>query len=218
MKLLKVKRYFQPEHSVDCGPTSVQMALDHFGIKRSLAELKKGMHYAELGTYLYENGSLLLREGLRVSLVTANPILFSWQDRKKLKTSAAILNRLKRLRASKDVDLKKHKRAIGLFIKFIENGGIVRLEVPAVEHIKKAINVGSLVLPIYYPRATSATVGRFHHTSVIHGYDTKSFYITDPLPSIKAKKLPIDDFMYSLAASTGADVDNGSLLIVGRKV
>lgn len=221
MKKLKMKRYTQGLKSVDCGPVATQSILDYFGVKKNLDELKKDIiHYIQggpiEGTYIYDNGLLLLKNDLSVTLITANPYLFSSQERSRLNSQTKILNHLKKLSASRLKSLKRFKKEIQIFRKFIEKGGKVVLEIPTEKHIKKAIDSGKPVLALVLPRAY-LNKGRSFHFVVISGYDAKNFYFVDPWPETREKSAPIKDFMYGLHSATGGDLDNGSLLVVGKK-
>jgi predicted double-glycine peptidase len=216
MKKLKIRRFLQKASSKDCGPASTQAILDYYGIKKSAEELSKHLTYADLGTSLYDNGTVVLKNGLRAVAITANPILFSFADRVKLKTKLQVEKHLAALAKSKAKELKDKKLGIKIFQRFLKSGGEVRLAIPRFEHIRSAIDAGHPVLALVYPRAFGS-YDRFFHFVVVHGYDSRFVYISDPLPSAKKNKVPIDDFMYGLHSSACGDVDNGSLLIVSKK-
>jgi hypothetical protein len=215
-KALKVKRFLQKKGSKDCGPVVTQSILDFYGIKKSLMQLSGKLKYEEVGTSLYDNGNLLLDSGLAVTAITANPILFSFDDRARINDRTSILRHLTALLAHTPKKLKHKRLGIKLCKEFLDNGGKMKLEIPTFGHIRKAIDDGKLVMALLYGQALGSHEGRFHFVCV-KGYDARSVYLVNPLPASKKPKVPITDFMYALHASTCADVDNGSLLIVSKK-
>lgn len=216
MKKLRVKRYTQKLKSSDCGPTTVRMILHHFGIERSLTELATKLRYGNFGTYISDNGLLFLNEGLSVTLVTANTILFDFDDRKKLTNKKKVLIYLKKLLQGKMKTMQPFKPGIRIMVEFLEKGGNVVVEIPSKQHIIKAIDRGDLVMALIVPNAFS-TIGSFHHFVTVYGYDASSVYIADPWPKAKAGKVSWEDFLYGVHASTVGDLDTGSLLVVGKR-
>lgn len=215
-KIIKIQRFFQKESSNDCGPTGVRMILNHFGIVKTLAELKKNLYYYDHGTSLYDNGVQMLGAGLTVTLITSNPLLFTKRDRTRLKNKKLVAEHIDALLKKTPKDLKNYKKTLANFKKFLAKGGDVKIEFPALAHITRAIDAGHLVMPVVYPRAYSDAGDRIFHTHVINGYDEKYIYFVDPLPSEKNSKVTIIDYMYALQVSTCVDIDNGSLLIVKK--
>lgn len=215
-KIIKIQQYFQKESSNDCGPTTVRMILNHFGIQKSLAELKKNLYYYEHGTSMYDNGVQVLEAGLKATLITSNPLLFTKRDRAQLKNKKLVAAHIDALLKKTPKDLRDYKKTLANFKKFLAKGGDVKIEFPTLAHITRALDAGHLVMPIVYPRAYSDEGDRIFHTHVINGYDEKYIYFVDPLPSEKKNKVAIADYLYALQVSTCVDIDNGSLLIVSK--
>ena len=218
MKKLKVKRRLQKVNSLDCGPVAVQMVLDYFGIQKTTKELKKDLYYGKFGTYLYDLGILFLNEGLEVTLITANSILFSGKERKKIKTKKAVREHLTKLLKSRAKELQEHKRTMKLFVDFIDQGGDVVIEIPQFKHVREAINKNKLVIPNFHLNAMGVLdESDFdYHTFVITGFDSKHVYFEDPYPKVKTNKALIEDFMFAVHAGTSADIDNGSFLVISN--
>lgn len=206
-----IKLIFQKKGSVDCGPVSSQMILDYLGIKKELEEIKKGMVFADAGTYIYDNGLCFLREGLKVELITANPLIFKKEDLQKIKSSDDLKKHLSKIQRK---NLNK-KNALLLFKKFIGSEGKVSLKIPSVNHIQRALDKDKLVLALIYGGALGTSEGGFHFV-IISGYKKNHLYINNPLRQARQGWFKNEDFLYALHSSTCADVDNGSLLIVGR--
>lgn len=211
---LTIRKILQDSESVDCGPVSVQMILSYFKIERSLADLKKKLSYDAVGTSIFDNGNLVLDEGLKATLIFANPLLFSKNDRKSLKGRSKIVSHISKLIGDKK-EFKDRKHQLKILKKFAERGGKVVLEIPEMKHIKTAIDSNSPVIALLYGQAMGEHEGSFHFV-VVNGYDDTHVYILNPLKESKLAKVPIQDFFYALYSSTTADIDNGSLLIVSK--
>jgi len=216
MKKLSVTRHMQRVKSADCGPTAARMILEYFGVVRTTGELAKELRYGDFGTYISDNGLLFLREGLSAKLITANTILFDYEDRKRLTAKQKIVAYLKGLLRSRLKTMYRFKPGIRIMLKFLQAGGSIAIEIPSFSHIKGAIDSGKLVMALVVPNAFSV-VGSFHHFVVVNGYDKHHVYITDPWPKSTITKVAIEDFMYSVHASTVGDLDTGSLLIIGTR-
>ncbi len=210
---ISIPYHSQQKDSQDCGPVCVQMVLEYFGIKKKLSELTRHVQYAKMGTSAYDNALLLLKENLTVTAVTAHPMIFPPDRIKKLKNKNELLKYLEQL-------IKKSKRfksGIKLIKNFITTGGILRLEIPQEKHIKDALHKGGLVLALFHGGALGSKEGGFHF-AVISGHKKNFVYINNPLlNSARQAWFPLDKFFYGLHASTCADSDNGTLLIVNKK-
>jgi ABC-type bacteriocin/lantibiotic exporter with double-glycine peptidase domain len=210
MKKIDIEVFFQKNKSPDCGPVCVQMVLNHFGKRKKLDDIKTGMVYVPGGTYLYDNGLVILREGLHAELVTANPLLFKQEDRIELRTSEDVLQHLTKIKRKKNAK----KQALGLFQEFIIQGGKVQVEIPTIEHIVKAIKNEKIIIALLYGGALGRKEGGFHFV-VVTGYKKGFVHINNPGKRSRQGWFPEQDFLYALYSSTTADIDNGSLLIVG---
>ncbi|MBP6924181.1 MAG: C39 family peptidase [Candidatus Pacebacteria bacterium] len=211
MKKMDIKVFYQKNKSSDCGPVSTQMVLNHFGKGMSLEEIKAKMTYVPGGTYIYDNGLVVLRKGLSAELVTANPLLFKQEERVSLKNEQDVLKHLNSIKRKKN----SKKSAITLFQDFIKNGGRVKVQIPTIEHIVKAIDNNKLIIGLLYGGALGRREGGFHFI-VVTGYKKGFVHINNPGKRSRQGWFPEKDFLYALHSSTCVDVDNGSLLIVGE--
>lgn len=211
MKRLKVKTLYQAAGSLDCGPICVRMILEYFGVEKTEKELKKNLFYEEEGTYIYDNGILFLEEHLKTTLITANPLLFEKEVQGKLKSKETLFKHISKYARKKP----NKKKAVGLLKKYVSQGGKVKIEIPIFEHIKNAIDSEKPVMALLYAKALGVNEGGFHFV-VVSGYKKDHVYINNPGPKARTGWFPTEDFMYALYSSTCFDIDNGSLLVVGK--
>lgn len=213
MKKFDIPLYIQEEGSVDCGPTCVRMILEYYGIKKSFDELQKALYYTAVGTSIFDNGSLLLDNGLKVMSYTAQPMLFPADKISELKTN----NDIRKIIVNKMNTHENYKNNLTTFIKYLDKGGEINVEIPTFAHVKTAIDNGSPVLALLYGQALGANEGEFHFV-VVSGYDDDMVFINSSWPqSIKQGWFPLKNFLYAVHTSTTADIDNGTLLIATRK-
>jgi len=189
------------------------MVLNYFGIQKSERELTEGMTRDDSlgGTYIYENGSLMLNQGLKVHLLTANPLLFPRDKRAGLKK----MDRLQEYLQDFQKRTPKREKPLELFKLFIAGGGKVKVQIPDFEHIQEAIDKEQLILASIQGAALGSREGGYHYV-VVSGYKENAVYINNPLPGSKTGWFPVKDFIHAVLSSSCFDVDNGSLLIVGR--
>jgi ABC-type bacteriocin/lantibiotic exporter with double-glycine peptidase domain len=188
------------------------MALEYFGNKQDLSELKKKLNYNKVGTSAYDNGSLLLDAGLKVTAVTAHPMLFPPDIAKGIKNNEDLL-KIIREKAKK---VPRYKAGLKSLETFLRKGGKMQIAIPTEKHIFKAVDSNKLVIALFYGRAVGSNEGGFHFV-IITGYDEKNIYVNNPLPQSKQNaKYPIDQFLYALHTSTTTDIDNGTLLIISK--
>ncbi len=209
MKKINVEQLFQDIDSKDCGPVCTQMVLKYFGLENDLQSLAEKLSYDDVGTFSFDNGIILLKSGLKVTCITAQPYLFSPDI--KLNNKQSIIQHI----SSKIVDLPKFEKGIKLLKDFLNTGGELNIEIPNIQHIKKAIDNECLIIALIYGKALGSNEGGFHFV-IVNGYDEENVYITNPLPSAKSGWYSIKNFMYALHSSTVFDIDNGSLLIISK--
>ncbi len=208
MKILKIPLHFQADGSTDCGPTSVQMMLEYYGMKRTLEDLKAHVQYSDIGTSAFDNGTLFLSEGLSVTAVTANPLLFPADEIDQLSNLQQLRRRLTRLKRK----APKWSGNITTFRRYLNKGGTLKLEIPAFEHIKAAIDADNPLLALTYGQALGRNQGGFHFM-VVNGYKREQVYLTNPLRQARQGWFPLDRFLYAVHASSVGDLDNASLII-----
>jgi len=212
MNKFDIPLYLQKIGSADCGSTCVKMLLAYFGIEKDLEELQKDVLYSEIGTTMFDNGSLLLDHGLKTTVITAQPLLFSPEIVSKIANNEDLL---------KVIDLKiekspKFKDNLETWKKYLDKGGQVKIEIPDFSHIKEAIDNEYPVLVLFYGQPLGQHEGIFHFV-VVSGYDDEKVFINNPWPPSKQQDwYPIKEFMYAVHSSTTADIDNGSFLIVSK--
>ena len=212
MKYIEIDTFFQNEGSSDCGPICMQMILSHFGIIKEEEEIKKHITYVSGGTYIYDNAMIALRKGLNVELVTANPLLFKLEDISELDSEEKVRRHIIKYKSSHQKDV----HALELFEDYMSQGGEVSLEIPSIQHIKKAIDLNKLVLASVYIGALGRNEGSGFHYVVVSGYKDDCVYVNNPRIIARQGWFREKDFMYAVHSSTCVAVDNGSLIIVGK--
>ena len=102
------------------------------------------------------------------------------------------------------------------FKKFLSKGGEVKLEIPSFDHIKEAIDNGHPVIALLIAQALGSMEGAYHFV-VVSGYDESRVYINNPAHNSSQQAwFPIERFLYAVHASTVADFDNGTLMVVSK--
>jgi hypothetical protein len=212
MKQLDIPLILQQKGSVDCGPTCVRMVLEYFGIKKSLEQLQKKLHYDEIGTSIFDNGSLLLDEGLKTSIITAQPLLFPPDIIQTLHSKEGIQHFVQK----KIKENHNQKQILETFDTYLQKGGDVKLEIPVFSHVQKALDAGNPVIAGMYAQSLGSTEGKYHFV-IISGYRNNEVHITNSwLPSKHQDWFSWDQFIFGVYASTCVAVDNGSFLIVSK--
>jgi hypothetical protein len=153
------------------------MVLEYFGINHDFQSLKNNLLYNESGTTAFDNGSLLLDLGLSVTVVTAQPRLFSPEIISSI-TSKEVLQEVisKKMKQVKTV---RDKDNLETFKKFLNKGGQYKLEIPNLNHLKEAIDNGQPVIALLIAQALGSKEGGYHFV-VVSGYDEDSVHITNP--------------------------------------
>ncbi len=213
MKKIDVPLILQGENSSDCGPTCVNMVLQSFGIHKDIESLKSVLTYTEAGTSAYDNGTLLLSEKLKVTVITAHPRLFPPEVIANTHSKEDIESVLDKV----STEQPKSKWILDTFKNFLDKEGKFSLEIPTFDHVKKAIDDDCLLIALLYGQALGSNEGGYHFV-VVNGYDDNgNVFITNPLPNSKRQSwFPSKEFLFGLHTSTMVDVDNGSLLIVSK--
>jgi hypothetical protein len=211
MKILSVPYAQQEKGSLDCGPACLEMVLKYFGIDRDVTDLIARLEYTEGGTSAYDNGRLVLEAGLSVVAITRQPLLFSPETERAVHATA-----IDEIYEERRKALEKYKAGIDKVRVFLQKGGTLIAEIPSIGHIRRAIDEAKPIIALLHARSLGKNEGGFHFV-VVNGYDDASVHLLNPLPGSRQEGwFPIEDFLYAVHSSTTADIDNGTLLIVGR--
>lgn len=200
----------QPKNSVHCGLAGVRMLLLHYGRDISLERLASDLKVHKIGTYAPQLGSYLIRQGFDVEIVTMHPGLFTLHD--KGLHGKDILPRFRQLRAK-----TKDKIALDYFIKYLNDGGRIRVKVPDGEDIRAELAHGRPVCALITSQFLVGDKPRFNfHFNLITGIDSRYVYVNDPRwDGCGGRKCHrISEFLYGLYASAYGDFDNASLMKV----
>lgn len=225
MKLLPIKQLYQKEKSLDCGPVCVQMILEYFGIKKELSEIIAVLDYDQVGTTIFQNAQIFIQNNIKTVNINNNPLLFSYnydklqanKDNFQKMTNTQVLELINQ----KKEKLEKYSKTLGEMEDYLKNGGQINIKTPQFSEIKSAIDENKPIIALVFSYREK---GIFHHFVIVNGYDTikdknddavEMVFVTDPSKMGKTGWFPASDFIFWLHASTLADIDNGSLLIVG---
>lgn len=216
MKKLNVPLFLQEKDSLDCGPTCIKMILAYYGISKELSELKSQLFYNEIGTSAYDNGYLLVNNGLNAVAYMNNPLLFNPETNSTLHTNEDIAKYVNTKRDS-DENFAKYKNNLDTFEKFFSHGGQMKLEVPTIAHIKQAIDNDNPVFAIVNAQVFGINEGTFHFI-VITGYDDQQVYINNSWPTARSQAAyPYEQMLYAIHSATCADIDNGTIIVPSKK-
>jgi len=206
----------QPEGSVDCAIAGIAMWFKFYGLKKTFAEIKKEIEVDEIGTYMPQIGTYLIRHGFKVELITMHPKLFTLKDRscsqEKLKT---IFDE-----AYTNAKNEQDKKVISYFKEFLKAGGKINVKIPSIGDVIKELDNGRPVGASLTSTFLTGTKPRFNfHFNLITGYDNKYIYVNDPRWDEFGgdKKYLIEDFFYGIHASAYGDLDNASLILVKKQ-
>lgn len=213
MKQLDVPLFLQEHGSIDCGPTCVQMVLRYYGVEKTFDELKNRLTYdPAVGTSMYDNGVILLEEGFRTEVVTANPLLFPPDIIENLHDEKDML----RLVQTKIEEKHEQTNILQTFETYLQKNGKVTLEIPTFTHVKQAIDEDKPVIVLMYAQTLGSNEGTYHFV-VVTGYRDNEVFLNNPWPmSQKQGWFPVDQFLYGVHASTCVAVDNGTFLIASK--
>jgi len=192
------------------------MLLDHFlGLKVSLDEIKSQMDYMDVGTTLYQNGSMLLKRGLKVTAITANPLAFPGNVWDELNTDDKIRQYIGKM-LQDDGLADNFKLVYKTLLQFLDDGGHIKIKIPGFDDIKQAIDANSIVFACGYTQPLGENEGKFHFV-LVTGYDDNKVFLNNPWPdSVKQGWFPIDKFLYAIHSSAVGDADNAGFLIVSK--
>ncbi len=187
MKRLPVSLRLQEPDSIDCGAICVQMILEYFGIKKDAKSIIEWLSYHPGGASAYDCGSLLLKEKLKVTAITAHPFLFPPDIAPKLTSKKKVIALLEEKMKNKNIKryIPTFKEGLEKFKKFLLDGGKLTIEIPCFYDIQEAIDKGSPVIALLFGNALGTDQGAYHYV-VVSGYD-KDFnvFIVNPLPDSK---------------------------------
>lgn len=225
MEKLKVPLFRQDPNSVECGLATLAMVYDYFEIRKSLADLRKEVSLASVGTYSPQLGLHLLGQGFDVEIVTRNPLLLEKEDRNL--PQEELLLKFKQMLDSKSLG-EARTQGLKYFVSFIEAGGKVDVKIPDVGDLKEEIGqrrpvIVFLTNSALYNKNIAKLLGKpfdyTFHVVVVTGIGDDEVQVNDPYWGDEGgvKRYPVDEFLYSVYASSLGDVDNGSFIKFKKK-
>ncbi len=214
MVALNIPLHLQKLGSEDCGPISSLMILDYFGITSDPEEVIAKVPRHSFGTSSFDNATTMIDYGLKVHMITAQPLLFDGDFIRSNPTRHQITSRVEEA-MRKEKDQGKKDTLNGLIV-FIEAGGSLSLEYPSKESIVTALNDGKPVFASMFTNTIGRNQGGYHFV-VIGGYKDEQFLIFNPWqPSRQKSWENADEILFGIHCSTLFDYDNGTILIVDK--
>ena len=214
---LDVPHIFQKKNSAECGLACVYMILKNFGVDIDIEQLRKEIKITDRGTYAPQLANYLVEHGFNVKIIGFNPWLFSNFDfnmpkyllKKRFRDELSFLKKKKR----KD---KEKITCIEHYLKFLDNGGNIKIKIPKKEDIQKSINNGLPIISLMTSSFLFGDIDFNFHFNVVTGYNKNYLFVNDPLQEYegcKDKKIPIDQFLFGIHSSCFNCYDNGSIII-----
>ena len=204
----------QPKDSVDCGVAVLNMITKYHGLDISYSGIRSKIRVFKDGTYCPQLGSLLIRLGFNVELVTFNPALFTLKDVGK--TQGEVVRHLQNLLETKKPTTDK--RVIRFLLTFIKNGGVVTVKIPSEEDIKEEIESRRPLIVVLTSNFLVTSKPKFNlHFNVVTGIDEKYVYANDPAWDERGgkHKYLIPDYFYGIYASA-KDPDNPTFIKIRK--
>ena len=216
---LDVPHTFQKKGSAECGLACVWMVEKYFGIDVSIPRLRREIPVTERGTYAPQLGLHLLQSGLDVEIVTMNPWLFTTAD-----VGIGPPEMRARITQWRDrLSLRDEEGRLGAeyFIRFLDCGGTIRVQIPDEEYIRESLNAGSPLISLMTTCFLFGEVDFNLHFTVVVGYDPteRALLVHDPWRDYGGgphRSLRVAEFLYGLHASSFHSADDGCLVRVSR--
>lgn len=212
---LQIPLIRQRKNSVDCLLVGALMFLKHHNISSDYDTIKKEVETDNIGSYMPQVGTYLLKKGLQVNLITMHPYIFTRNDYNL--TQEQIKERINSLHQKEKND--QNKKVLTYFIDFLKVGGTITPNIPNKDHIINEIqNNRPLGAALTTKFITSPFPGFNFHFNLITGIDDKHIYVNDPAWNENGgkKKHLIEEFFYCLHASIYGDIDNGCFIMVKK--
>ena len=210
---LNVPLVRQDKNSQECGLAGLAMIFKYYNVPISYEKLKIELKADKTGTYMPQLGSYLIQNGFEVEIISLHPKLFSLKDKNK----KSVLNYFTSL--YKKIKLKQNKKVMSYFIKFLKDGGKIKVKIAdkqdIITEIKNKRPICALLTSNFLYRKKP---GFNFHFNLVTGIDNKYVYVNDPLWNNNGgkKRYKISDFFYGVYASCYGDLDNASLMKIKK--
>lgn len=211
---LKVPLIKQPKNSSDCGLASIAMIFEYYKIPKTFDDIKKEIKNRRYWIHVPELWSYLIENGFEVELITINPRLFTAKDQ------YASERNIRRIIFRKRVRSRLNKVILRYMRKFIKAGGKVSPKILEIKDITTEIKEKRPMIALIIANFLNSDKPSFNlHFNVITGYDKDHIYANDPLWDKRGweKKYKKSDFLYSIFASVGKDIDTATLIKIRKK-
>lgn len=210
----KVPLYLQKLGSEDCGPIATLMILGYFDKTSDVKEVLTKVPRSYFGTTTFDNATVLLDYGLKVDLVTRNPLIFDGDFIRSKPSGKEVKQRINEV-TKKEKKSERKEILEGLLTFINKENSKLKLDIPSKDIIIEALGRGKLILASIYAKALGVNQGGYHFV-VIAGIDKDKLLVLNPWPKSRQESWEdIDEVVYAIHTSTMFDYDNGSILIVG---
>ena len=194
------------------------MILKYYKISFDYKKLKKGLGVFSYGTFTPQLGLYLLRQNLKVKIVTLHPALFNIKSR--FKNSKEIVKHFEKIAPKFKSSL--NKASVKFFLEFLKEGGEIIPKIPDLKTIQSEIIKGRPLISAltHWFLFNSKLNPRFTlHFNVVTGFDKNYIYVNDPdwgKPFGGKHKHKIKNYLFAIHASAQGATDQAALMLIQK--
>lgn len=213
---LSVPLILQEDNSVECGLACLKMLYDYYDISVTVDELRRDTPIISVGTYTPHLAQHLKKMGFDTEVVIQNPRIFRVED--KQRNQSQLLHVLQSRLDDQEIS-QGGRDGIKAFIKYMEDGGKLRIGIPTLVEIRTETDAGRPVIALiqnaaWYTRVPGRPFSDVFHLVVVTGVDDSYVYVNDPQWKFGGQaKYSHTEFLFALYSSSFGDVDNGSIIL-----
>lgn len=190
--------------------------MKYFGMPTTVAKLSSQLEYIDEGTWLTQNGQLLLKAGLYTTFVSAHPHMLPADVISRSKTNAELREWLEKFFKAHQKN-RAYQKSWKHLRDYLDAGGRVKPAIPSVRIIRDAINKNQPVIASIHGGALGRKEAYGYHFVVVNGYRPGELHVLNPYQESHQRAWwPSDQFMFAVHAGTMFDPDNGALLVASK--
>ncbi|HVZ12430.1 MAG TPA: C39 family peptidase [Patescibacteria group bacterium] len=222
--MLSIKTIRQDEGSVECGLITLGMLYSYYNLNKNIDDLREEISTVEVGTFSPQLGLNLLKNGFEVEIITRNPLLVEKKDEdlSQKELLCVFEERINKYEKGTDNNI-----GLDYFIKFMQEGGKVKVKIPQIEDLKKELEVERPVITflsnasLYKENIADKLKKPFtytFHSVLVVGVGDKGITINDPYWGDEGgnQTYPVDEFFYAMHSSALGGTDNDCLITVKK--